>query len=306
MDFIPIEWLFAQKCTFSLSAGLLTIIVIIAVLLMGTNAVYSSPTTPSGFLAGELKGKALEEAVLLTSFDNEILKKIKVVPSYEEVSSYIKVTHDLSGEALRITTDRIMEKLMVLSKYKTSWKLVILIYAMIMLGWNIPDLMLLLRKKIAQTDLMSEVTKFQLVIMMMMRIDSMSVEYLLEWLERFSFVLKEPIQRAIMDYDAGAEEALVSLRNSTDNEDFKKIVTNLISAVNKLPIDQAFDELESEKLYYLEKRKLQNERMVESKINFGQLIGFTPTYALIILYFMIPLVYASVSEMQTYFDKLSL
>jgi hypothetical protein len=306
MDFLPIEWLYVQKCMFSLSSCLLIILVTTAVLVMGTSAVYSNPTTPNGFLAGELKGKALVEANRLTAFDNEILKRNSKTLSYDLISAEIQKKYQLNGEQLRITTNRIIVKLTLLSKYKFSWKIILLVYVMIILGWYIPDLMLLLRRKIAHTDLMSEVTKFQLVIMMMMRIDSMSVEYLLEWLERFSFVLKEPIQRAIMDYDAGAEEALLSLRNSTDNEDFKKIVTNLISAVNKLSINQAFDELESEKNYYLEKRKIQNERMIDSKIGYGQLIGFTPTYALVILYFMLPLIYASVSEMQTYFDKLSM
>ncbi|MCK8060833.1 MULTISPECIES: hypothetical protein [unclassified Fusibacter] len=306
MVYIPIEWHYVQKCSVAVACASIALLIIVATIMMGTQSVYKTPTTPSGFLAGELKGKALEEAQETTAIDNEILRKTFAKMTRDELMELIKNDYEYSGEKLRVTTSRISDKLKLLDNYQFDWTHVLIIYVMCLIGWYAPDVMLLVRKKIAQSDLESEVSKFQLIIMMMMRIESVSVDFLLEWLERFSFVLKEPIQRAIMDYDAGAEEALERLKGSTENEDFHKLVSGLVSAVNKLSIHQAFDELETEKLYYVEKRRIQNERMVSSKISAGQIIGFTPTYALVVLYFMIPLVYASVAEMQTYFDKLSL
>ena len=47
---------------------------------------------------------------------------------------------------------------------------------------------------------------------MLMKIERVNVEMILEWLERYSNIFKEPIARCVNDYEAGAWEALEELK----------------------------------------------------------------------------------------------
>ena len=42
---------------------------------------------------------------------------------------------------------------------------------------------------------------------------------ILEWLERYSNIFREPVSRCVNNYEAGAWEALEELKNSVTNQD---------------------------------------------------------------------------------------
>ena len=69
-----------------------------------------------------------------------------------------------------------------------------------------------------------------------------------------------------------------------------RIVEGLQSAVEKIPILEAFDELDNEREYYQEKRKESNERLIKRKGMIGKAIGFTPLVVFFVGYLIIPLV----------------
>jgi hypothetical protein len=100
-------------------------------------------------------------------------------------------------------------------------------------------------------------------------------------------------------------EALSALKAGIPFEPMAVLVGNLMLAASDLPILQAFEELESEKAYSREKRKELNERVVERKRNLGNLVGFIPLYALILLYLMIPMVVSSMTEMSVFYKQMS-
>ena len=59
----------------------------------------------------------------------------------------------------------------------------------------------------------NEVMQFQTIITMLMNIERVNVEIILEWLERYSNIFREPITRCVNNYEAGAWEALEELKN---------------------------------------------------------------------------------------------
>ena len=88
-----------------------------------------------------------------------------------------------------------------------------------------------------------------------MKIERVNVEMILEWLERYSNIFKEPISRCVNNYEAGAWEAVEEFKNSITYEDMIRIIESLQAAVEKIPIREAFDELDSDRDYHQEKRK---------------------------------------------------
>ena len=150
-----------------------------------------------------------------------------------------------------------------------------------------------------------EVMQFQTIILMLMRIERVNVEIILEWLERYSDIFREPISRCVNNYESGAWEALEVLRNETNYQLFIRIVESLQAAVEKIPIIEAFDELDSERDYYQEKRKESNQRLIARKARIGKLIGFAPMVVMFVGYLIIPLVYIGLTSMSTSMSSIS-
>ena len=132
---------------------------------------------------------------------------------------------------------------------------------------------------------------------MLMKIERVNVEIILEWLERYAKIFKEPITKCVNNYEAGAWEALEELKNDVTFPLFIRIVESLQSAVEKIPIREAFDELDTERDYYQEKRKESNSRLISRKALIGKAIGFAPMICLFVGYLIIPLVVIGLGSM---------
>ena len=150
-----------------------------------------------------------------------------------------------------------------------------------------------------------EVMQFQTIILMLMKIERINVEMILEWLERYADIFKSPITKCLNNYEAGAWEALEDFKNEISYPPLIRIVESMQAAVEKIPIIEAFDELDSEREYYREKRKESNERLIKRKGMIGKVIGFAPMICLFVGYLIIPLVFIGLTSMNSAFDTMS-
>ena len=84
-----------------------------------------------------------------------------------------------------------------------------------------------------------------------------------------------------------------------------RIIESLQAAVEKIPITDAFDELDSERDYYQEKRKESNERLIKRKGMIGKAIGFAPMVCLFVGYLIVPLVFIGLTSMSSSFGSMT-
>lgn len=91
---------------------------------------------------------------------------------------------------------------------------------------------------------------------MLMRIERVNVEIILEWLERYSNIFKAPITKCVNNYEAGAWEALEAMKEEVNYVPMIRIIESLQAAVEKIPITDAFDELDSERDYYQKRKRI--------------------------------------------------
>ena len=150
-----------------------------------------------------------------------------------------------------------------------------------------------------------EVMQFQTIILMLMRIERVNVEMILEWLERYANIFKEPISKCVNNYESGPWEALEELKDEVSFQQLIILVESLQAAVEKIPICDAFDELDTERDYYQAKRKESNERLISRKGMIGKAIGFAPMIVLFVGYLIIPLVFIGLTSMTSSFDSMT-
>ena len=169
----------------------------------------------------------------------------------------------------------------------------------------IPDIIVRVKATIRAMEKEDEVMQFQSIILMLMYIERVDVQTILEWLERYSYAFRDVIGTALNNYEAGAVEALTELKDAVPSPEFRRMVEALISSVERIPIRDAFDELETERAFQHEKRKDANERIIQKKTSLGKTIGFTPLIILVAGYFVGPLLLVSILQLVNYMGAMS-
>jgi len=127
----------------------------------------------------------------------------------------------------------------------------------------------------------------------------------LEWLERYSNIFRDPISKCVNNYESGPWEALEEMKNEVSFPQFIRIIESLQAAVEQIPIREAFDELDTERAYYQEKRKESNEILISRKSMIGKVLGFAPMVTLFVGYLIIPLCVIGMTSMSTAFSEMS-
>ena len=301
------EWLYVTRMALAIITVILSIIFFIFLHKIAVDYVYTEPTTRQQVI-GSLSEQNEKKARELTEQDNYFLNKLKgklditdVEIQREMVKSKYYTEDD---QYLEDDSKRIKNKLNVLNSESMQWFEILMAMGFGVIAYMFPVWMMIFQKKMRQMEMENEVMQFQTIIIMLMKIERVNVEMILEWLERYSNIFKEPIARCVNNYEAGAWEALEELKNSITNQDMIRIVESLQAAVEKIPIREAFDELDADRDYHQEKRKQANEMLISRKGLIGKGVGFAPMICLFVGYLIIPLVVIGISSMSSTFSQM--
>ena len=240
----------------------------------------------------------------VTQIHNYFLDKFrgKVNTTIDQIKNEMKKSEyyvDATDEEIDLDAEKIFEKLQIINQEFMKWYEILLSFIFALIGYMAPYALLIFQAKMRQIEMEDEVMQFQTIILMLMRIEIVNVEIILEWLERYANIFKGPISKCLNNYEAGAWEALEEMKNEVTYPQLIRIIESLQAAVEKIPIKDAFDELESERDYYKEKRKESNERLIKRKEMMGKVIGFAPMVCLFVGYLIIPLVFIGLTSMSS-------
>lgn len=251
-----------------------------------------------------------KKAMEITEQDNIFLNKFKgnlktTQKDIQQAMKYSKYYKESSDEDIVKDSERVYKKLQTVNSEYIKWFEVLLSIVFALLGYMSPIALLHFQKKMRLMEMEDEVMQFHTIILMLMKIERVNVEMILEWLERYSNIFKEPLAKCINNYEAGAWEALEEMKESISYQEMIRIIESLQAAVEKIPIKEAFDELDTERAYYQEKRKESNSRLISQKGMIGKAIGFAPLVCLFVGYLIIPLVFIGLTSMSSSFSTMS-
>jgi hypothetical protein len=148
-----------------------------------------------------------------------------------------------------------------------------------------------------------EVIQYQAVLIMLVHIRRMTIEVLLEWLEKTSRIFRESIMDCINQYNHDNEYALEQLKQKESFLPFIRIIENL-EVCDRIGIEKAFDELVSERNFFIEKRKQDNEIYITNQGVIGKVAAFTPFVLTVAGYLIIPFVLESMAQFMSYVKDL--
>ena len=306
---LKIEYLYVTRVVYMLIAFVVSVFVMFEAHQYAINYVYTEPTTEYNIL-GNLSPNEEASAMEKTRKDNVFLDKYKTQLSVtqEQLKADIAKSEEYgdSSEAdIEKITERIWKKLQTVQSQYVKWFEVLIGLIISVGGYQSPITLLKFQKKMRQMEMENEVMQFQTIILMLMKIERVNVEMILEWIERYSNIFREPISRCVNNFESGAWEALEELKNELSFQQMIRLVEGLQSAVESIPIREAFDELDTERNYHQEKRKESNERLISRKSMLGKVIGFAPMVILFVGYLIVPLCVIGLTSMTSAFSTMS-
>ena len=312
-SYLKIEWLYTNRVTLAIVTCIVSIVLFSQLHAVAINYVYTEPTTDYDLISG-LSDKDKRKAMEVTEVQNKFLDRFKgqAITNKDEmlvkIQTEMKNSHyysDASNETITKESNQIYDKLVIINQEFLQWYEVLLAFVFSIVGYMAPLWLLVFQVKMRQIEMEDEVMQFQTIILMLMRIERVNVEIILEWLERYANIFKAPITKCLNNYEAGAWEALEEWKNEVSYQQLIRIIESLQAAVEKIPIKDAFDELDSERDYYQEKRKESNDRLIKRKGMIGKVIGFAPMVCLFVGYLIIPLVFIGFTSMSSSFSNMS-
>ena len=300
---LKMEWLYVNRIAIAILTFLISVFLFYELHVTAINWIYTEPTTDYDIMGG-VTGRELEEAKAKTESDNKFLNMFKgntkaTVQDIQRAMTRSADYQDSEEKDIQKAAERVYDKLQKINKEYLGWFEVLLAVIFMLVAYMAPIWIMYFQLKMRQMEMEDEVMQFQTIILMLMRIERVNVEIILEWLERYANIFKEPISRCVNNYEAGAWEALEVLKNETNYQQFIRIVESLQAAVEKIPIRDAFDELDSERDYYQAKRRESNDRLISKKARIGKVIGFAPMVVMFVGYLIVPLVFIGLTSMSS-------
>ena len=306
---LKMEWVYINRITMAIVTCIASVILLAQLHVVAVDYIYTEPTTDYNIM-GELSEKDEKKAMQVTEEDNKVLDQFrgKLKTEKKEIERAVrrlKYYEEADDAEIKKVVERIEGKLQIINSEYLQWFEILLAFVFSVIAYMAPIWLLIFQVKMRQLEMEDEVMQFQTIILMLMRIERVNVEIILEWLERYSNIFKAPITRCVNNYEAGAWEALEAMKEEVSYMQFIRIIESMQAAVEKIPIVDAFDELDSERDYYQEKRKESNERLIKRKGMIGKVIGFAPMVCMFVGYLIVPLVFIGLTSMSTAFSNMT-
>ena len=300
-----IEWLYINRLVLTVVVFIASIIMFVMLHKVQINYIYTESTTEYD-LIGEMNDRDYRNAMKVTETHNYFLDmfKGKLNTTQDDIEKAMRKStyyRDADDETITSNATQILEKLQIVNSEYLKWFEILIAMVFAIIGYAAPMLMLKFQVIIRKMSMEDEVMQFQTIILMLMRLERVDVEMILEWMERYADIFKEPISRCLNDYESGSWEALENMKEEVSFQPLIRIIESLQTAVEKVPIKEAFDELDSDREYYQDKRKEANDRLISKKGMIGRAIGFTPLIGVFVGYLVVPLVLIGLTSMTSSF-----
>lgn len=260
---------------------------------------------------GTMSQDDAEAAAEIVDMDKQVMAETGMDSNREYDQIAASITQVMAERGLQpndnqlvATAERVIDKLKRWNaEYLKWWELLLSLIAG-WIGYCVPVWTLMFQRRMRLMDMRQEVYQFHTMISILKELERISVEEILDWLHSYAVIFKIPLQKCLLHFGHGGEEALRQMKEEAGLDEFRQLADKLLLATEKITISDAFDELESEMAYHFERRRLDYEKSLDTKAGIGRIIGFAPMYCLVFVYLVIPLIWMSFQQMGIYFEQI--
>ncbi|MRN53051.1 hypothetical protein [Paenibacillus monticola] len=178
-----------------------------------------------------------------------------------------------------------------------KWYELLLAFALAVASFYLPDIYLVIRTQLRKWEMQNEVDGYNTLSMMLSQFPNMSVFEMIEWLHRYSYIFERQLLRCMLDYEAGAWNAIENLKEDARFVPLERLADRLQVAADLIPVKKAFDDMDAERAFAMDQRKEHYEKVISRKSTLGKIFGFLPMQATFTLYLLLPFVYMAFQQL---------
>lgn len=201
-----------------------------------------------------------------------------------EIETNSRIT---DGVYSSMMADTIYNKLQTYHNMFYRWQYLIMAYFAGIIAFFLPNWILRFKVKEADKEQIDEVAQFQTIALILMHVDGVTLETILEWMERFAFCFKYKIQECMVNLSFGEQKALEKMQDSPSAE-FNQFV-DCLENIDNIGVTEAFLSIEGDRAYYSNIRDQENEEAMKSRATAGSMISFIPVFCVIVFQMIMPL-----------------
>jgi hypothetical protein len=265
------------------------------------NTTLNTMNASQNLYVSSYKEEELEKAEQINQFDRDMIEKLESLASMPTPSEFQHIIAEQLGTddknlAVYQAYNRIMSKWSIVNNAYLKWWEVATSLIIALLLAQIPTMILYYKRNMRKKIMESEVYQLLVIISILRDFEGMSIDIILEWLVRFSVAFKEPFLKALQELDGGAEQALENLEEEIAFEPILQIIARLKLTVDRLSIEESFDDIDVEREFYYEQRLENQAREIIHKENLGELIVFVPIFMALCISLILPILYVAFKE----------
>lgn len=293
-----LDYIYTAKIVFAVVCSILTLIALI----FGTITVrgnFKHNYNSLSFIPSSLKESQQiqlryvdDELIVLPREDFQVYEDDK-----EELKAYIKGhVSGISDSEASTQADRIITKYNVYHNATYHWWWWLVMYAGGIVGWFIPNFLLNSRKNMVKYEASVDVSQLQTV-MIVLSETKMEVYRVLVWLQEQATVHNAILRLCRCRFIMNPENALDQMEEGSPENDFKRMIRQMKSAVYNLSLRDAFSGLKLDKQQSMAISEMLRTEEIEQRKNSAKLIAIAPAGIALIGSFVGPVLILGITQM---------
>lgn len=293
-----LDYIYTAKIVFAVVCSILTLVALI----FGTITVrgnFKHNYNSLSFIPSSLKES---QQIQLRYVDDELIvlprEEFQVYEDdKEELKAFIKgrVSGIADSEA-STQADRIITKYNVYHNATYHWWWWLVMYAGGIVGWFIPNFLLNSRKNMVKYEASVDVSQLQTV-MIVLSETKMEVYRVLVWLQEQATVHNAILRLCRCRFIMNPENALDQMEEGSPENDFKRMIRQMKSAVYNLSLRDAFSGLKLDKQQSMAISEMLRTEEIEQRKNSAKLIAIAPAGIALIGSFVGPVLILGITQM---------
>ncbi len=233
---------------------------------------------------------------LHTAYMNSHLDKLKNI---EKLLKQVSYPYNIAEFCVKRTVTSIWVgtmALVILLAIGCGWYSVPIALVVAAIYYNGLVLYIRAKRQLMAMEQEDEIIRFQGIILMLMHSDRISIDQILSQMERFARNFKSQLEEISDKLSYQGMAVFKQVKERTDFLPFNRLLDGFI-ACDDMYIHQAFEDVELDRRYYIEKHKQDNALYTEQRGAMAKFLSYIPLCAVVIVKLVIPFVMEGMSQM---------
>lgn len=293
-----VEEFYLEKVVYGIAIFFISIFAMLCAIQMGKQHMLGS-TQSLSLVDMELSIKVDKQDML--DMDNEYIKMRESGKEFKNDEAYNFVQKYMPGLSDMETQDqqkRLESKYNTIAKAYFHWWMIIICFALAVIGYNLPNMLLKLRRWLVVNEAEDDFLQLQTLMSIIMNTDGDTLDAL-EQMSEMSKIHQEMLLYCYHSYPSNPDKELWILEQKTPIMEFKRFIGKMRLSVSDLSLKEVFADLMLERDYIQEQRDIKMRQAIDKKRTLCGMLSKAPMGIMVVGEFLFPIGYLGATELMS-------